>query len=148
MYTNAFCPITDVSVNERAARINALITLAITAGAIGLGQPHWLAFLAVDFYLRAFGFQHLSPLARCSNWLVVRFGLGTRRVNAGPKLFAARIGLIFSLLVVIFAFAGFHTLALSIAGILGFCALLEGFFGFCVACAIYPLVYRWVYSHK
>lgn len=148
MHTNAVCPITSVQINERVARINALITFALATAAIVAKQPFGLTFLAVDFYLRAFGFQHLSPLARFSNWLVVRFGLGIRKVNAGPKLFAARIGLIFSVFVVLFALAGWHTLALSVAAILGFCAFLEGFLGFCVACAIYPLVYRWVYFHK
>ena len=39
-------------------------------------------------------------------------------------------------------------LALVIAGTLGLFSFLEAAFGLCVACEIYPLVYRLVYSRK
>lgn len=144
MYTNAICPISNQQINERVARINAVITLSVTVLAIATGAPWLLALMVIDFFLRAFGFQPYSPVARLSAWFVGRFGLGVHKVNAGPKIFAARIGFIFSLLVVVFALIGWQGAALSLAAVLGFCAFLEGAFGFCVACAIYPLVFRWV----
>jgi hypothetical protein len=38
--------------------------------------------------------------------------------------------------------------ALTLAGLLGLFSFLEAAFGFCVACEIYPFVYRLLYKVK
>jgi hypothetical protein len=69
-------------------------------------------------------------------------------INAGPKFFAARIGLLFSSLIVIsFVFSSFLS-AYSLTGVLLLFSFLEGFLGICVACGIYPFVYRVLYKVK
>jgi hypothetical protein len=69
-------------------------------------------------------------------------------INAGPKIFAARIGLIFSALIVLTYLLNAKILAFIIAGILGLFSFLEAFFGLCVACEIYPYIYRFLYSRN
>jgi len=72
--------------------------------------------------------------------------LEVQLINAGPKIFAARIGLILSSVVLKATVFGLNTLALSVAGVLGLFSFLEVAFGFCVACQIYPFVYNFLYK--
>ncbi|HEY3270077.1 MAG TPA: DUF4395 family protein [Geothrix sp.] len=65
-------------------------------------------------------------------------GLPVRTINAGPKRFAASVGFLFSLGIWLALVAGMRSLGLGLALVLGACAGLEAFFGFCLACQIHP----------
>ena len=65
-----------------------------------------------------------------------------RQIIEGPKRFAARIGLVLSVLTVVFYLANLHLIAFILAGILVFFTFLEAAFGFCKACKIYPIFFR------
>lgn len=146
MKTYALCPISNATVNEHAARAGALLT--VTAIAIFLlTQSVWpILLLAIDFLLRAIPRPRYSPIAIASGWVVRRLPLQPHPINAGPKIFAARIGfLMASLSLVAFAVVP-GPLAYLVASALGLFALLEGAAGLCVACKIYPLVYRHLYN--
>ena len=146
MKTNAICPISNQRINETVARLNGLLTVlflvvfAVTSNAI------IISFLLVDFLLRATNNSKYSPLAIVSKSIAKKMALKDKLINAGPKIFAARIGVIFSLSILLFSILGFETMAYSFAAIFGACAFLEAAFGFCVACEIYPIVYKFSYS--
>jgi hypothetical protein len=59
-------------------------------------------------------------------------------INAGPKIFAARVGLILSASGAIALLMGNLPLAMIFAGVLSFFAFLESAFNYCVACKLYP----------
>jgi hypothetical protein len=67
-------------------------------------------------------------------------------INAGPKIFAARIGLVFSVIILLATLIGLITTALVFATILGIFSFLEAAFGICVACKLYPYVYKVLYQ--
>ena len=69
-------------------------------------------------------------------------------INAGPKIFAARIGLVLSSLIILANLTGIGWLAFGIASILGLFSFLEAVFGICVACEIYPFVYKLFYERN
>ena len=59
-------------------------------------------------------------------------------INAGPKIFAARIGLTLTVIAFLFALFNFNQAATITMAILGFFSFLEFSLGICVACKIYP----------
>ena len=136
------CPISNETVDERAARLCALFALVPLGLSLCFTSPWPVSFLAMDFGLRGFGVRWLSPLALLSRWLVERFGLSPRRVNGGPKAFAAKLGFAFSLAVASANFSGNHAIAVLVGAPFAFCAMLEGVFGFCVGCGIYQVWQR------
>lgn len=145
MKTYAFCPISENRIDERVARSNALFTVAIlTAFAISLNVLLVL-FLATDFLLRATSNSKYSLLGRASKVVVKYVAANQRFANAGPKIFAARIGFVLSSLIVLATVFGLPLIVYSLTAILGLFSFLEGAFGFCVACKIYPLVYKIFY---
>ena len=146
MKSYAFCPVSDKKVNERVARINGIFTVLLLSASGFTNSIVPVIFLAIDFFLRSFDFSRYSPVAFSSRGIVSYLGLSPSMINAGPKIFAARIGLILSSLIIAFFFLHAYLPALSVAGILGLFSFLEGAFGICVACEIYPIVYRFFYK--
>ncbi len=139
---NLFCPVSDKRIDERVARLNAAFTFVLTGIYIITGNIIPLAFLAIDFLLRATDQSHYSLIAISSKGLVKYLALNQILINAGPKIFAARIGLAFSISILSLHLLNASTLALVIALVLGFFSFLESVFGICVACKIYPVLYR------
>ena len=132
------CPISPELTDGAAGRIAAFLSLSLLALAAWGGWGIVLLGLSADFGLRALGWPGFSPVARAAGFLRRRLGLPESPVNAGPKRFAASVGGLFSLGVAVALLSGFRLLGLGLAGILGICAALEAFFGFCLACRIHP----------
>jgi len=145
MRTYAICPISNKRINERVARLNATFTVILLLTFALTSNPFLIAFLAVDFLLRSTGFSRYSPLAILSGNIVKKLSLKENLINAGPKIFAARIGSLFSVFILLSIISGFVVPAYILAGVLGLFSFLEAAFGLCVACEIYPLVYKLFY---
>jgi hypothetical protein len=148
MKSYALCPVSDKKINERVARINGIFTVLLLIVS-GLTQSIFpVIFLAADFFLRASDYSKYSLIGISSRGIVTYFGLNTIIINAGPKIFAARLGFILSSLVIILFVLKAYVPALALGGVLGLFSFLEASFGICVACEIYPYVYRLLYKVK
>jgi hypothetical protein len=146
--SSAFCPVSDKRINERVARINGAFTVLFLL-VFGFTQSIIpVVFLAIDFLIRASDYSKYSLIGISSNGIARYLALDHSLINAGPKIFAARIGFVFSSLIIIAFVLHAYLPALVLAGILGLFSFLEAAFGFCVACEIYPLVYRFLYKVK
>jgi hypothetical protein len=96
--------------------------------------------LALDFIIRAFVKPKYSPLAILARGIVSGLNLPKKMVDSAPKVFAARIGVAFSVVTTIL-YAGNHLYAGSIVlVILLLCAALESFLSFCLGCWMYSLL--------
>lgn len=146
MNNNAFCPISYKKIDENVARLNGLLTVLLLVVYLLSSSLIPVFLLIVDFLARGFEKPAWSVLARISKALLAVLKFQPRPVNAGPKLFAARIGLLFSVLVVLTALPGWSLISMVIAVVFGICAFLEGAFGFCVACKLYPLLFKLIYQ--
>lgn len=136
------CPVNERQINENVTRLNALATFLVT-GIFAVTPAKWIIlFLPVDFALRAWFRGRFSPVGQMNSYLVSSFGIGEVLINAGPKVFAARIGLVLSGLIGGSYFIGFPILSLTLAGILLLFSFLEAAFGFCMACKVYAIFCR------
>jgi hypothetical protein len=146
MKTYAICPISNNQINERVARINAAFTVLLLLLFGSAGQWFIPAFLAADFFMRSGNLSRFSPVGYSSRNIVKLLSLEELLINAGPKIFAARIGFIFSLLILFASLAELNTIAFGFAIVLGLFSFLEAAFGICVACKIYPFLHRFLYK--
>jgi len=137
------CPISRDSRNEPVVRAVAALVVTVTLGAVALGS-FWaslvLVVLAADFGIRGFARPRYSPLATLGRVIVNTLGLPPKPVNAGPKRFAARIGLVMSACAAALFAAGAIDAARAVAGVLVVCATLEAAFAFCVGCKVYAVL--------
>ena len=136
------CPITNRNIDEHVARVNGVFTVILVLLFIVLQWWGGLVFLAIDFTIRGFVDSKYSVMCWISRRMLKLAKISPRLINAGPKIFAAQVGLVLSLVSLVAFFSGCGILCLALAGILGFFSFLESAFGYCVACKLYPLFRR------
>ena len=136
------CPISFMKVNEKLVKLNTLFV--IISILIFLFTPlKWIIYLLVfDFALRAANKGKYSPFTIISKNLINLLKLKPTIVDAKPKLFAARIGLVLCILIALMEFFKLTVFAVVFSLILLSCATLELSIGFCVGCKIYYIIYN------
>lgn len=142
------CPISDKRINENVARGISFLAVVLLIAFILTLNPIVIAFVFLDYLLRAMELSKYSVLSVISKKVNDTFKIQPKITNAGPKIFAARIGLLFSAAALVSTLAGWETTAVIFAGIFAFFAFLESVFAFCVACEIYPFVYKLLYKSE
>lgn len=148
MKTTAICPISDRKIDEHVARFNGGFTLLFLGLYFITGSVLPVVFLILDFSLRSGRWFRFSLFSFLSKNITKSLALKPLPINAGPKIFAARIGVVFSMAVLLSALSGLETTTIVISAVFGTCAFLESVFGYCVACQIYPFVYKLTFHAK
>ncbi|MDD2792555.1 MAG: DUF4395 domain-containing protein [Sediminibacterium sp.] len=133
------CPVDFVAINENKIRVTGLLVFLLSVTYLLTATPFVPAFLVVDFYLRAFHQGKYSPLNWISNRVEQMGWIPAKWTDRAPKRFAARIGLLLTSLIFIFAIAALHIAAYWLAAVLILFSFLESFFGFCAGCYVYSL---------
>lgn len=97
----------------------------------------FLAFLTVDFYIRAFSNARYSPVNYLSNQTATVLNLNKKEIDKAPKVFAARIGFLMSLTITVLMILQLNTASFVIGGVLVFFASLEFALAICMGCIMY-----------
>ncbi len=146
--SNIFCPISDERVDERGVRATALLTFVIALLFIIEPNIFAAAFLSFDFYARGFGMPQVSLLACSGHGLTRYFPFRSRIIDKAPKIFAARVGLVFSLIASLLLMADLELAAQIVIGILALFSLLEWSISFCLGCYVYSWVVLPLFKEK
>ncbi|NPA40293.1 MAG: DUF4395 domain-containing protein [Thermodesulfobacteria bacterium] len=135
------CPISFLKTDENVARLNAGLTTILISVYV-FTEVKWIIFILMyEFLIKGIFLQEkLSIFTLFSKNILKIFKVSPKIVDAGPKIFAARLGFIFTMFIFGVYLAGMEKISDVLAGILGFFAGLEAIFGFCIACKIYPLL--------
>ena len=136
------CPISFSQVNERAVQINAALAIFSIILFFFTSYKWIILVLAIDFFIRGFLNPSYSFYGAISKVILRIFKIKPLMVNAGPKIFAAKIGFIFCCMTSIFYLLDFQKISLIVGSVFVFFAALEAIFRFCMACRIYPLIYK------
>jgi Domain of unknown function (DUF4395) len=131
------CPVDFIPINETQVRLTALQVFLLSLIFIWIPSPLLTVLLAIDFGLRAFRRGKVSPLHIVSGQLIKQFSLPYKPIDQAPKRFAALVGLVFSLALLLLSLSGNLIIAQITAGVLSIFAALESFFGFCAGCYVY-----------
>lgn len=129
-------------VDEHAARAVAGIVVLIAGASLWPPAMGLVALLAADFVLRGFVSPRFSPLAWAARSAVSAAHWAPKPVYAPPKRFAAQIGTVLTAVALLAHLAGAHAVSVATVALLVAAASLEAFAGFCIACWVYPVVFR------
>lgn len=139
------CPIGREQVDGNVARAIATVVCLLLIIDISLGFTMWIPlYLATDFFLRISALKQWSPLRITTNFILRLLGIPIKQQNAAAKIFAAQLGLLFSVLLVVFFPWSPTGIQYGIAGAFAVCAFLEAAFGYCLGCKIY----QWLQAYK
>jgi enamine deaminase RidA (YjgF/YER057c/UK114 family) len=134
------CPANTV--DEHAARIVATLVVVLAAASTWGRVWPLIALLAVDFTIRGFGNRRYSPLRWLAKSIVGALGWEPKAVYAPPKRFAAQIGSVLTIVATLLHAAGLHGAAIVFTMLLIVAASLEAVVGSCLACWVYPYMFR------
>ena len=145
VFTQLICPVSPERVDENRVRVTALGVVFIMGIFLITGEVLLPALLAVDFFIRAFTGLNYSPLSFLAHQFVKLIGTQAVLIDKSPKIFAARIGFVFTILTTIGALLNLPFLAYISGSVLILFAFLECGLNFCMGCwvytyLIYPLV--------
>jgi hypothetical protein len=134
------CPVSAERIDENRVRATAL-GVTLTMGTFFItGIIVFPAFLALDFFIRAFTKLRYSPLSWLAHLFVNAFGTRPVLINKAPKVFAARVGFLLTTITTIAALVGLNSVAfVAGAALVGF-AFLECGLNFCAGCWVYTFV--------
>ena len=134
------CPVDFVSMNENKARLTALFVLALGTGFVFTGVWFIMAFLVVDFMFRANNLGKYSVLAVLSDAVIKQLKIKNKPTDRAPKKFAAGVGLVFTLGILLLTPLHLDTVSLLVTIVLLLFAFLESFIGFCAGCYVYSIL--------
>ena len=131
------CPISNERINERVTRINALIGILFVISGFTTNSVLFFLFLLADFYVRAFTKMKFSPISYISHRLANALNLQKKNIDKAPKIFAARIGFLLTLIFTVLILFNLNVAAFVVAGVLVFFASLEFALAICMGCIMY-----------
>lgn len=143
------CPISFNERDNAVIRKVALIVLIISFISLVLIYIDYfevvaviMGILGIDFVIRGFWQPKYSPLATAGRGIVSLLNKPSEMVDAAPKIFAARIGVIFSIASALLLAFNLTTVATVVILLLTICAFLEAIFNFCLGCWMYSILPR------
>ncbi len=131
------CPLSNDKVNNSVARVVAILIIINTIVAVYFDL--WYLFIPqiFDFTARAFNRKDLSIFRLAGQLIANILNLPIVAIDAEPKRFAAGVGIIFSVNILILMLFNLYIPAYVVTGMLIFAAFMEAAFAFCIGCYIY-----------
>lgn len=134
------CPISTRRVDANMARIISFQVALFTLILLITEESFFALVILFDFFMRALRLSSFSPFEIVGKFVLKGWGVAPKLCDESPKRFALYLGLLTSLFIVVFYFAGFTLFATVVAVILLICALLETLFDFCIGCKLYYVI--------
>jgi hypothetical protein len=133
------CPISSEKVNKSVVRITAFFIATAVALYVLTGNLLFIFAITIDFMIRAFTSAKFSPLSFLAYKTSQLLKLKPQLIGKAPKLFASRIGFLFSIATIaLFPISPVASIVVSL--ILMSFALLEALFDFCMGCVVYTYI--------
>lgn len=145
---NIICPVSNEKANENIVRITAFWVILLTGLFIVFPNPYIPLYLAIDFYIRGFTKSRYSPISWISAGIARSLRFTPRWIDKAPKIFAARIGFLFAVMISAFTLSGVSVAATSSASVLVLFAFLECGLNFCAGCWVYTYIVLPVYKDR
>lgn len=146
--TNDICPISTHRINKNVSRLNALITAVAVLFFIFTPLKFVIILLAIDFFIKAYVEPSCSPVSTINRNILNALKIAPKFINAGPKIFAAKIGFVFCLAISILAFYNFFYAAHILSWTIIAFSAMEFLFGYCIGCHAYSLMQKLHHQDK
>lgn len=131
------CPISSERIPEHLPRLTALWTILLLVGFLLTGFWPLITLVVIDFLCRSLQFERYSFLTALSKKTARLLQLNSAMIDKAPKVFAARLGLVFSIFIHLLYLSGFtYTAGIAALTLISFAAL-ECLLSICIGCYIY-----------
>lgn len=130
-----------MQVNKKVARLNAVWVFVFSMIFIFLPAWRWIVFvLLVNFFVKGFFGPWYSPISQINKAILKALKVEPEMIFAPPKIFAAKIGFVFSLVASILYLLNYQVAAVVVISTLSLFAFLEFAFAFCMGCVAHDFI--------
>jgi len=137
---NNSCPIINERVDENLIRLNSGIVFIVLVIFIFTPAKWLIIAISIDFAIRIFLGVKRSPLCMVLKVALNAANVEPCMINAGPKRFAAKLGLGFSIVITTLVLLNLVAAATIAGVIMAVIVGSEAFLGYCVGCKIYQIL--------
>jgi len=99
-----------------------------------------LYFLIIDFSIKLFLDKKYSPISQVALKIRILLKMEKKLIDGGAKKLANIFGMVFVCLLFITHFIGSYYLSYIVGAVFLFCALMDVFINYCVACKVYYVI--------
>lgn len=132
-----------LQVNQKVARLNAAWVVLFALVFVFFPLWRFIIFVpVVNFLVMGFLGPWYSPISQLNKAILRALKIQPAMIYAPPKIFAAKIGFFLSLVGTILYLINYPIAAVVVIAVLGFFALLEVVFGFCMGCWAHSFIYK------
>lgn len=139
---NITCPVSGDRIPEAQPRVSAFVVVVL----LGLSMIYDLWFISFvlffDFFQRGVMGSRYSPVGQMSHYVALRWFSDSRVIDKAPKIFAARLGFLFTGVIVFAHTFGATEFAFVLSALLIVFASLECFLKVCIGCYVYSFIHR------
>lgn len=140
LFTELICPVSEERVDENRVRVTALGVVLMMGVFFVTGNALFPAILSIDFFIRAFTRLPYSPLSWIGNMIVKSIGAKPVPIDKAPKVFAARIGFLLTVITTVASLLNLALLTYIVGATLVLFAFLECGLNFCMGCWVYTVI--------
>ncbi|MGE5432784.1 MAG: DUF4395 domain-containing protein [Syntrophomonadaceae bacterium] len=134
---SVICPMSPERVNENAVRVTGFLTAVFLSLYLFSENIYIILFLMLDFFIRTFTPLKYSPLSGLASSLTRLLRLPVIKIPKAPKIFAARLGFVFTLVIALLHYSGMSVSSAVLSLVLIVFALLEAALNICIGCQVY-----------
>jgi hypothetical protein len=131
------CPISSEKIDSHLSRITVFLNVVFMTLFLITLHPLYILLVAVDYYIRAFLKNDLSPLRFLAVPVRKLIKIQPKHIDLAPKLFAARLGFIFSFTALVLFLTDNVLLSVGVTSFLMVLSFLDSVFDFCLGCLTY-----------
>jgi len=136
------CPIDNNKLNEPTVRVVATFMGILAVLALVFKLPFLFGIMVADFLIRGFFDRKYSLFRWLATKVVDALDMEPKIIPAAPKTFSAKIGFLFSAILLIASLANSWIVVYPVASILLVCIFLEAVFAYCVGCVMYSTLVK------
>jgi len=127
-------------INRTETRTCSFFVLLLLVAGLS-SRLDWFALLACfDLCIRGFTRLPISPLKRAAQAQIRMLKLKPKMINAGPRIYDARIGFFVTSLITILAFSGLDSAARILTYTMIIVSGLAAFLGVCIGCLVHTAI--------
>ena len=142
------CPVSYDQVDKHLIKAYSSIVLLALLTCLFFDYHTLFYFITLDFAIRVFAGIKYSPLCNILTRFFKVTALQPMLVNAGTKKIAAKVGLLFSILISISYFMGWIFAAKFLIVLFVIAIALDLFFDYCLACKMESLYLNYIKNRK
>lgn len=137
MFSTIICPVSADRINSHTSRITVFLNTVLMVGFLLTLQPVYLYVVFIDYFIRAWGYNKISPIANIALLITKVLNLSPKMIDKAPKVFASRLGLICAVLGAVFYLAGNFFASRIVISFFCILTFLDSVVNVCVGCLIY-----------